>query len=167
MTATAQDHRIRRDWHDGDAGAIVDLHRRVYVPEYGRNEVFVGRVAEGVEAAVAAGWPVQSGAVWLVEHEAVIRGSLALTDEGDGVARVRWFVLDAALRGRGLGRALVADLLATARASGCRQLELETFSALTAAATIYREAGFRVAWEYERHDWGDPITYQGYELTLD
>ena len=38
-------------------------------------------------------------------------GSLALTDEGDGLGAVRWFVLDRALRGHGLGRRLIGELI--------------------------------------------------------
>src|SRR5690242_4253560 len=109
---------IRRALGDADAAGIAELHRRVYAPEYGMNDVFVARVAEGVLDAVAAGWPQAGGGVWLVDGTGTgtvgvdgdrpgLRGSLALTDEGDGLGRLRWFVLDPALRGLGLGRSLV------------------------------------------------------------
>jgi GNAT superfamily N-acetyltransferase len=166
MTATA-DHLVRRTFREGDAGAIVEVHRRVYVPEYGMNDVFLERVAAGIHAAVACGWPDVAGVVWLVEHAGGVRGTLALTDEGDGLGRLRWFALERPLRGRGLGRLLVSELLARARADGYRRLELETFSALSAAARIYRDVGFQITWERERDDWGPPITYQHYALALD
>jgi GNAT superfamily N-acetyltransferase len=155
---------IRRELRDGDADAIVELHRRVYGAEYGMNDAFVAGVRRTVQEAVFAGWPERSGAVWLVEQEGEVRGSLALTDEGDEVGRVRLFVLDPALRGRGLGALLLGQLLARARADGLRKLELETFGALTVAARLYLAAGFRVVWERERLDWGPPVTYQRYEL---
>ena len=41
----------------------------MYVPEFGMNEAFVARVAEGVRAAVAGGWPAQSGGAWLIERD--------------------------------------------------------------------------------------------------
>jgi ribosomal protein S18 acetylase RimI-like enzyme len=157
---------IRTEWEDGDADAIVELHRRVYVPEYGMNETFLASVGTGVARAVACGWPRASGAVWLVERSGRLMGSLALTDEDDGSGRVRWFALDRALRGRGLGRRLVDELLATARAAGLERLQLETYSALGAAARIYRDAGFSVVWERRREDWGTAVVYQGYELQL-
>ena len=62
------------------------------------------------------------------------------------VGHLDWFVLDADLRGRGLGRRLVADLIAEARARRMEKLKVETFSKLTAAARIYRAAGFSVVW---------------------
>jgi GNAT superfamily N-acetyltransferase len=165
MTATAPTV-IRRGLGEGDAAAIADLHRRVYKPEYGMNDEFVARVAAGVDASVAAGWPAAGGGVWLIDRGAELSGCLALTDEGDRLGRLRWFVLEAELRGRGLGRSLVEELLATARAQGFARLELETFSALTSAARIYRQAGFQLTWEQERFDWGPPILYQHYALEL-
>jgi RimJ/RimL family protein N-acetyltransferase len=157
---------IRRTLRDRDLAAIAELHRRVYVPEYGMNEQFVGGVAEGLREARARGWPQHGGGVWLLERDGELHGSLALTDEGAGRGRVRWFVLDPLLRGRGFGATLVGELLAAARRDRLRKLELETFSALSVAARIYRDAGFRLIWERERSDWGAPVVYQGYELEL-
>ena len=54
-------------------------------------------------------------AVLVYERDGELCGSLALTDEGGGLGRLRWFVLSPALRGRGMGRSLVTDLLAFAR----------------------------------------------------
>jgi GNAT superfamily N-acetyltransferase len=158
--------RIRRTLRDGDAHAIVDLHDRVYRAEYDRNDVFVAAVERKVHAAVAAGWPDRGGAVWLVELEGSVAGSVALTDEGDGIGWVRWVVFAPEVRGQGLGRALIAELIDEARAQGMKRLELETFSALTTAARIYRQAGFLVTWARSRDDWGPEITYQHYELPL-
>jgi ribosomal protein S18 acetylase RimI-like enzyme len=157
---------VRRALRDGDVVALAELHRQVYGAEYGLNEEFVGAVHRGVQAAVATGWPQRSGAVWLVERGGPLLGGLALTDEREGVGKLRWFVLDPSLRGHGLGRSLVAQLLDEARAAGLHTLRLETVSLLTVAARIYRRAGFEVVWERERTDWGPPLTYQGYELKL-
>jgi len=163
---TTSDITVRRHLRDGDADAIAELHRRVYGSEYGLNEQFVDGVRRGLAAAVASGWPQRRGAVWLVDGEEGLRGALGLTDEGDGAGRVRWLVLDPALRGRGLARSLVAELLDEARAAGPHTLTLETYSDLTAAARIYRDAGFRVEWERVHDDWGPTITFQGYRLDL-
>jgi ribosomal protein S18 acetylase RimI-like enzyme len=163
---TTSDITVRRHLRDGDADAIAELHRRVYGSEYGLNEQFVDGVRRGLAAAVASGWPQRGGAVWLVDGEEGLRGALGLTDEGDGAGRVRWLVLDPALRGRGLARSLVAELLDEARAAGLHTLTLETYSDLTAAARIYRDAGFRVEWERVHDDWGPTITFQGYRLDL-
>jgi ribosomal protein S18 acetylase RimI-like enzyme len=160
------DLSIRRELHDGDADAIAELHRRVYASEYGLNERFVESVRRGVEAAVRSGWPRRTGAAWLIDGDSGLLGALGLTEEGGGLGKVRWFVLDPSLRGRGLGRELIAELLQAARAAGLQTLALETFSDLTAAAHIYRAAGFRVTWERPLREWGPAVTFQQYELAL-
>jgi ribosomal protein S18 acetylase RimI-like enzyme len=157
---------VRRTLRDWDVEAIVDLHDRVYRGEYGRNDVFVAAVERKLHAARAAGWPELGGAVWLVEHEGKVAGSVAFTDEGDGAGWVRWVVFAPEVRGQGLGRALIGELIDEARAQGLKRLELETFSDLTTAARIYRRAGFLVTWARERDDWGPTITYQHYEMPL-
>lgn len=165
-TQITNDISIRRDLRDGDADAIAELHRRVYASEYGLNERFVEGVRRGLQAAVSSGWPQRSGAVWLVDGDEALLGALGLTDEGERAGRLRWLVLDPRLRGRGLARSLVAELIEQARVANLHTLTLETYSELTAAARIYRDAGFRVQWERVRDDWGPAITFQGYRLDL-
>jgi putative acetyltransferase len=75
-------------------------------------------------------------------------------------------VLAPELRGQGLGRALLTELLAEAREQGMEELVLSTFSALTAAAQLYREAGFHLVSGSETDKWGPQIVFQHYELTL-
>lgn len=157
---------VRREFREGDVERIVDLHRRVYVAEYERNDVFIAGVQRTLDVAVARDWPHGGGGVWLVDHGEQLSGSVALTDEGDGRGRVRWVVFGPELRGRGLGRRLIGEMLEHARGQRYRSLELETFSALRAAAHLYRSFGFAVTWEQPRDDWGPPIVYQHYELRL-
>jgi N-acetylglutamate synthase-like GNAT family acetyltransferase len=158
--------QIRRELRPGDLGGIVAHHGRVYSREYGVDSTFEAMVATSVAEAGRRGWPTEREGIWIVERDGAVAGSLGLTDEGDtGV--LRWFVLDPDLRGRGLGRRLVAELIAKAREVGYERLRLETFSDLRAAAHLYREAGFELVREDTRPRWGrDAITYQYYELEL-
>jgi ribosomal protein S18 acetylase RimI-like enzyme len=166
LASPTEEITIRRELREGDALGIVDLHRRVYCGEYGRNDRFVMAVAESLAGKIAQGWPATGGAVWLLERERRLVGSLGLTVEGPGLGQIRWFVFEEALRGVGLGRSLVHELVATARAAGMHTLQLQTFSDLRAAAHLYRDVGFQVLWERQRDDWGAPMTYQGYEASL-
>ncbi len=156
---------IRRELRVADRVGIVELHRAVYSREYGLNETFLRGVANGLAAAIERGWPERCGAAWLIGDDERLSGCLALTDEG-ATGRVRWFVLAPELRGLGLGRQLLIELLDEARDAGHETLELETFSALRAAAHLYRAAGFRVASQHETDMWGPPIVFQRYELRL-
>jgi ribosomal protein S18 acetylase RimI-like enzyme len=156
---------IRTEFRDEDAAAIVELHRRVYLAEYARNEAFIAAVKESVESAVANGWPHRgAGRAWLIDGPEGLAGSMALTDEGGGMGHIRWVVFGPELRGQGLARRMFDELLAHVRACGFLRLELETYSELTAAAHMYRSAGFIVTWERPRDDWGPQIVYQHYEL---
>ena len=157
---------IRRTLEDGDGPAIGELHRRVYMTEHGFNDRFCETVDDDIDRVIAAGWPQRTGAVWLVDRGGPLLGALALTDEGHGLGRVRWFALDPSLRGHGLGRTLFDELLGEARVQNLTKLCLETVKPLTVAARIYTSHGFRVVWERERTDWGPTVIYQGYELTL-
>lgn len=158
--------RIRRDLRPGDLGAIVAHHGAVYLPEYGLDSTFEAAVGTTVAAAGMRGWPRDNEGVWIVELDGRHAGSLGLTDEGDGLAALRWFVLDPALRGRGLGRRMVAELLAEAEAHGYETIGLETFSELRAAAHIYRSHGFELRWNKSGPRWGREPTYQRYELSF-
>lgn len=158
---------VRRDLWPGDLGAIIKLHGNLYSREYGLDSTFEGHVAASVSRAAIRGFPTERERIWLVEGVAGVRGSLALTDEGDGEGTVRWFVLDPSVRGRGLGRQLVAELMQAADDIGYDRLSLETFSELTVAARIYRSHGFELMWADPAPRWGrEEITYQRYEVQL-
>ncbi len=161
-----QDISIRRELRSGDAESIVELHHRVYSSEYGHDRRSRDDVERDMRRAFERGWPDRAGAVWLVEREGELAGSLALTPEGEGVGAVHWFVLLPELRGQGLGRSLFDELLAEARAADLEWLVLTTFSLLRSAAKLYREAGFRVVSEHDTDDWGPLLTMQRYELRL-
>jgi GNAT superfamily N-acetyltransferase len=158
---------VRRDLGPGDVDAIVALHNRVYRSEFGAGERWVQTIRSTIERALQRGWPRESalGSVWLVERDGRLVGSLALVLECPRVGNLDWFVLDADLRGRGLGRRLIAELIAEARARGMEKLKVQTFDKLTAAARIYRAAGFSVVWQ-QATDWnGERVIHQLYELT--
>jgi N-acetylglutamate synthase-like GNAT family acetyltransferase len=158
---------IRRELRAGDLERIVSMHARIYGRENGVDQRFVEKVAGAVELAARRGFPGRRERIWIVERDGVFSGSLALTDEGAGLAMVRWFVLEPSLRGNGLGRRLLGELLAEAEAAGYSRVCLETFSELRAAAHLYRAHGFEVVGADTAPRWGrDEITYQRYELEL-
>ena len=61
----------------------------------------------------------------------------------DGYGEVKSLFVDPAARGAGLGRALLAEIEAVARAEGLEWLRLETGTGLDAAHGLYRAHGFR------------------------
>jgi GNAT superfamily N-acetyltransferase len=159
---------VRRELRPGDLGAIIAHHGRVYAAEYGVDQTFEAHVAASVAAAGKRGFPREHEGIWIVEHRGAHAGSIGLTDEGEGLATVRWVVLDPAVRGQGLGRRLVSEVVEFARESGFERVCLETFSELTTAARIYRSHGFELQSEQSGPRWGrETINYQRYELVLE
>lgn len=159
--------KIRRRLSAGDLGAIVALHGVAYAREHRLDATFEAHVCSAVAVAARRGWPGEREAVWIVESGGAVVGSLALTDEGSDRAALRWFLLDERLRGCGLGRRLVGELLARARSAGFHSVGLETFSELRAAASLYREHQFELVGSETGSRWGrEELTYQRYELRL-
>jgi ribosomal protein S18 acetylase RimI-like enzyme len=167
-TATRSRPQIRQVIRPGDLEAIVAHHCRVYGAEYGVDSTFETHVAATVNRAAERGFPGEREAIRIVECDGKHAGSLALTEEGDDTTTLRWFVLDPGLRGQGLGRRLLGEIMETARGMGYARISLETFSDLEAAAHLYRSHGFRLLSEDSAPRWGrQRITYQRYEARLE
>jgi ribosomal protein S18 acetylase RimI-like enzyme len=158
---------VRDELRPGDLEAIVAHHRRVYSEEYGVDSGFGDFVAAAVARAAERGFPSDRETIRIVELDGQHVGSIGLTDEGDDEAAIRWVVLSPEVRGQGLGRRLLGELLAFSEDHGYRRVWLETFSELEAAAHLYLEAGFVVTSADTAPRWGrEAITYQRYELEL-
>jgi N-acetylglutamate synthase-like GNAT family acetyltransferase len=160
---------IRRELRPGDLGEIVAFHGRIYAAEYGVDRRFEAFVAAAIAEAGKRGFPGEREDVWIVERDGAMAGCLALAEDPDDpeTGVVRWFVFHPSVRGRGLGRRLLGELIERAREVGYERLRLETFSLLRTAAHLYRSFGFEVVDEDTAPRWGhDAITFQHYELEL-
>ena len=160
----APDPTVRRELRSGDLGAIIAHHGAVYAAEHGVDATFESHVAASVAAAGKRGFPSEREAIRIVELGSEHAGSIGLTDEGGGLATLRWVLIDPRLRGRGLGRRLITELVEEAEWAGYDRVGLETFSELRTAAGIYRGLGFEVLGAETGPRWGRAeITYQHYE----
>ncbi|WP_347340712.1 GNAT family N-acetyltransferase [Sphingomonas sp. CROZ-RG-20F-R02-07] len=92
--------------------------------------------ADGLSAACVTFWTA-----W---HDGALAGLCALKDLGEGAGEVKSMRTAPGQLRRGVGRAMLAHVMETARARGYRRLYLETgtSSAFAAASRLYEAAGF-------------------------
>ena len=85
-----------------------------------------------------------AGALLVARLHAEPVGCAGLKTHPDGTGGdVKRMWVSPSVRGLGLGRRLLAEVEALARASGVRTLRLETNGALTEAVSLYRSVGYR------------------------
>lgn len=88
------------------------------------------------------------GGIWLAVAGDVAIGCVALRPVDGDVAEVKRMFVDAASRGRGVGRALLTALIAGARVRGYATLKLGTLDDMHAAQSLYHSLGFRAVERY-------------------
>ncbi len=155
---------LRHDLRPGDIGEIVRMHGDLYARENGFSPAFEAYVAGTFAAYV---WPLSARErLWIVEKNGRMAGTIAIVRGTDSAAQLRWLLLGADLRGRGLGRAMVEEAVEFSRLSGWSSVFLWTVSSLTVATSIYRRAGFTLT-ETKTHElWGAVRTEERYDLSL-
>jgi DNA-binding MarR family transcriptional regulator/N-acetylglutamate synthase-like GNAT family acetyltransferase len=156
---------VIRSHRPGDIGWVIARHGAVYAAEYAFGPQF-----EALVAQVAGAFLIQHDPAcehcWIAEREGVKLGSIFLVRASDQLAKLRLLLVEPAARGEGIGRELVAQYLAFARAAGYQRVTLWTQDVLTTARRIYRDAGFRLVSSKPHRDFGPPVVGEDWELEL-
>ena len=166
MQHTAGDISVRTDIRPGDIGAVVHLHGIVYAREFGFDHTFEAYVAAPLAEFARLGAPRER--LWLAERDGRLVGCVAIVAAGAEVAQLRWFLVDPAARGAGLGRRLLTAAIEFSRESGYRRISLWTVSACADAGRLYRATGFRKVEEKPlQPGFGSHVIHERYEMALD
>jgi len=149
----------------GDIGWIIHRQGLLYAQEYGWDVSYEALVAEILAGFVGDFDPSRSGA-WIAENSGARVGSVFLMPAATGVAKLRLLYVEPSARGIGLGRRLVEECIAGARARGYRTLTLWTNSVLISARRIYQAVGFKLRKEERHRSFGKNLVGQTWELKL-
>ena len=158
------DTLIRNNLKVGDIGSIIYLHGMLYAKEHGYDHTFEAYVAEPLGAFAKSA--KQRERIWIVEKDKEVLGSIALCEVSSTEAQLRWFLLSPKLRGQGLGKRLITELLNFAKTQNYQTVSLWTVKGLEAAKSLYLSSGFTLAKEVEHVVWGSVHTEQQYNIEL-
>jgi ribosomal protein S18 acetylase RimI-like enzyme len=159
------DINIRTELRPGDIGYITYLHGRLYQQEYGYGIGFETYVAQGLTEFYRQYTP-DKNRVWVCEHDKIIIGFILLMNREDA-AQLRYFIIEPAFRGIGLGKKLMDLYMHFLRSNGSfKSSFLWTTHELFAAAALYRRNGFTLVEEKPSESFGKPVREQKYELIL-
>lgn len=164
--APARPRIVLRDTRPGDLGWIIERNAAVYATEYGFNEEYESLVAR-IVADFAATRDPEREAAWIAELNGERAGAvMCVRDEAPDTARLRLLLVDPPARGHGIGRRLVDECIAFARAAGYAELVLWTNDILADARRIYQRAGFELVAKRPHHSFGQDLVGQDWRLDL-
>jgi DNA-binding MarR family transcriptional regulator/GNAT superfamily N-acetyltransferase len=154
-----------RTFRAGDMGLIAARQSLLYRETYGWGPGIEADIGE-VTAAFVRNFKPGAEQCWVAEAGGVMAGSIFLTDEGDGLSRLRLLYVEPWARGLGIGESLVSTCLAFAREVGYRAMTLWTHTILERARRIYAVHGFEIV-EVETHEeFGTPVQGETWRLEL-
>lgn len=126
---------------DAQVASII----RTVMPEYGAGGP--GFAIHDEEVSLMSRAYARPGCIYFVVEEAgrvLGGGGVAPLDGGDAdTCELRKMYFLPALRGRGLGRALLERCIESARALGYRRMYIETLTGMDAAMRLYEKLGFQ------------------------
>lgn len=146
---------IRHNIKPGDIGQIISMHGRLYAQEFGYGLSFEGYVAETFFEFINHYDPINDR-IWIAEYERELIGTIAVVGKGE-TALLRWFLLDPAFRGLGLGKQLINDAIDYCKNKGFKNIELGTAGDLKAALSLYKKLGFEIISQSENHQWRNNV----------
>lgn len=153
----------------GAMGRLLALQIETYAPALGFGRAFEAKVGADMAEFLGRYDCARDLLLTALVGDRVVGGITLDRGEHDpalGLAHLRWFVVDPALRGQGIGRAVLEQTVDFARARGDRQIYLWTVADLPAARRQYDAQGFVLAEQRRAATWGKDMTEQRLVLDL-
>jgi len=156
---------IHKGYLPGSIGRIVELHARYYRELAGFGLPFESKVARELSEFCERHVNERDG-LWLALQGGNVEGSIAIDGSraGQEGAHLRWFIASDAMRGTGVGTALLTSAMEFCRSRHYERVYLWTFEGLAAARHLYEKFGFRLAAQQRGTQWGAEVNEQRFEL---
>jgi GNAT superfamily N-acetyltransferase len=151
---------ILEGYHPEIIGRVTQLHAAYYSKASNFGVEFEAKVATELSTFCLSYKEGRDG-MWAVYGEG-IEGSIVIDGShaaADG-AHLRWFITSEFLRGKGIGKQLLATALEFADKCGYDKVYLWTFEGLGAARHLYESHGFRLQHEQQGSQWGRVVNEQ-------
>ena len=157
---------VLRPPRPGDFGWVVERNGALYAQEYGWDATYEALVARIVADFVDNNDPKREAA-WIAELDGERVGCVfCVRGSDEQTAKLRLLIVEPSARGHGLGRRLVDECLAFAKAHGYTAMELWTNSVLTAARSIYAKTGFEMVETEPHHSFGHDLVGETWRRDL-
>jgi len=161
-----EDITIRTEPRPGDMGYVIYLHGDLYKKEYGYSSIELETYIAESFCEFYKNYDPQKDRVWVAEYQNRIVGHLALMHRENDAAQLRFFILDTACQGIGLGKKLAGLFFDELKHNGYKSSYLWTLAELSAAAGIYKKLGYTLTQEVETTTLGKTAREQRYDLVL-
>lgn len=153
-----------RPFQSGDVGYVAQLHGEFYGEHHGFVQIFEYYVMEGLTEFV---YDSSGGELWIAEVNGERAGSIAIVQDDENTAQLRWFILDDRYQGLGIGTKLLETALNYCKEHNYKNIYLWTFSLLNAARYLYKKYGFTITEEKENIEWcGERLIEERWDLEL-
>lgn len=150
-------------YRPGLVGALTRLHAVYYHRDWGLDHTFEAQVAYELGQFILRHDPRRDLILSAWRGDDLAGAVVVDHDAGEPGARLRWFIVDPAVHGSGLGGDLLGRAMSLTLESNPGRVYLYTFQGLEAARVLYLRAGFSLAGQRAERKWGSEIIEQLYE----
>jgi len=153
------------DFKPKDLIYIKQSHINIYQNEFGFSDYFIDYIEKNVDAF---GQTYQSDTenAWLAFDQNLPVGSIAIVNDNEGRAQLRWFLVEPSYRNKQIGKRLLEKAIDFARQAGYQEIFLWTVQFLTSAKYLYSLFGFECIETKPNTRWGYDIIEEKWFLRL-
>lgn len=150
-----------RTYRPGDPSLVCYFYYKLYARQYRFNgsveAYFIRGMAELFDDP-------EGNQLWVAEREGKIAGCIAIIRKGPQEAQLRWFGVDTALQGMGVGNRLLETAMGFCRERNYTDVILWTIDILKPARHLYGKHGFVPTETKPNTEWADyPVLEEKWE----